>query len=123
TRLFDHLVGSPEQRQRDRDAERGGGLAVDHQFDPGHLHDGQIGWLLTLENTAGIDASLKIPICKVGDVARQAAGAREFAQIMNSRELVARRERGKLVDPMKELIWTDQHGAGAALDKSTKGAI
>jgi hypothetical protein len=36
---FDHLVGAAEQRERDRKAERLGGLEVDVQLDFGGLLD------------------------------------------------------------------------------------
>src|SRR5690242_15402234 len=55
--LFDHLVGAAAQRQRHGDAERSGGLDVDVQFDFRCLLDRQIGRLLTLEDTAGIDTN------------------------------------------------------------------
>src|SRR5260370_6493125 len=37
--LFDHLVGAEEQRGRHGEAERGGGLEIDRQFDVGGLFD------------------------------------------------------------------------------------
>ena len=54
--LFDHLVGAADQRVRDGDAERLGGLQVDDHLDFSGLLDRQIGRLLALENAAGIDA-------------------------------------------------------------------
>jgi hypothetical protein len=56
--LFDDLVGAAEQRDRDRDTERFGGLEVDHELEPGRLLDGQIARPLTLENAAGVMAGL-----------------------------------------------------------------
>ena len=38
--LFDHLVGAGEQRVGDGEAERLGGLEVDHQLELGRLLDG-----------------------------------------------------------------------------------
>src|SRR5262249_9941329 len=35
--LFDHLIGAPEERQRDCEAERRGGLEVQDQLDLGRL--------------------------------------------------------------------------------------
>jgi hypothetical protein len=49
---FDHLIGAAEQRQRNGDAERLGGLEVDDQLDFYCLLDRQVGGLVALENPA-----------------------------------------------------------------------
>ena len=36
---FDHLVGAGEQRRRHVEAERPGGLEIDHEVEPGRLDD------------------------------------------------------------------------------------
>jgi hypothetical protein len=42
---FDHLVGACEERRRDFDAERLGGLKIDHQIELDRQLDRQIGGL------------------------------------------------------------------------------
>jgi hypothetical protein len=42
--LLDHLIRAPQERRRDRQAERLGRLEVDHQLELRRLLDGQIGW-------------------------------------------------------------------------------
>src|SRR5262249_12441109 len=53
---FDDLVGVGEDRWRDRQPERLGGLEIDHQFECGRLLDRQIGGLGAIENLPGVNA-------------------------------------------------------------------
>jgi len=55
---LDHLVRGRQQRFRDGEAERLGGLEVDDEFEFRGLLDREIGWFLAFENAAGIDANL-----------------------------------------------------------------
>src|SRR5262249_46275547 len=57
TQLFDHLVGAGENGGRDVEAERPGGLEIDHQLEFHRLLHRQVGGLLASKNSAGIDAS------------------------------------------------------------------
>ena len=54
--LLDHLVGAGEQEGRDRQAERFGGVEIDHQPDLCLLLDRQIGWLRALQDPPDIGA-------------------------------------------------------------------
>jgi hypothetical protein len=56
--LLDHFVGGGQQRFRDGEAERLGGLEVHDHLKFGRLDDRQVGGFLTLEDAAGIDAHL-----------------------------------------------------------------
>jgi hypothetical protein len=60
--LFDHLVGAAYEGQWNGETERLRGLEIDDQLDFGGLLHRQVGGLLTLENAAGIYASLTIHI-------------------------------------------------------------
>jgi hypothetical protein len=56
--LFDQLVGAAEQHERERGAERFGGLEVDHQLDFSRLLKWQIYGFLTLKYSSGVDVRL-----------------------------------------------------------------
>src|SRR5215831_8458172 len=57
---FDDLVGDSEQPVWNLEAERLGGLEVDHEREFDGLHHREIGRLLAFENPPGIDAGLAI---------------------------------------------------------------
>ena len=58
--LFDHLVGAGEQRWRNSEAERFGGLRVDHEFDLDRLHHWQVGRARTFEDASSLASGLVI---------------------------------------------------------------
>src|SRR5262249_39603633 len=67
---FDHLVDAAEQRERDSDAERLGGLEVQEQFNFGDLLDRLLVRLLTFKNTGSVDASQTVLLGNGAAIAR-----------------------------------------------------
>src|SRR5262245_20130995 len=73
-RLFDHLVGGDDERLRNGEADRPGGLMIDDQLELGRLHDRQVRELGTsLDNAAGIVVGLAP---RIRNVLRSSSGHR-----------------------------------------------
>ena len=81
----------------DREAKHLRGLEVDHELELGRLHDRQVGWLLALENTPGVEADLAIGVGDAGPVAHQTASHGELAPFVDRGNGVACGQRDDLV--------------------------
>src|SRR5258708_28781415 len=68
---FNHLVGQREQLRRNVEAERLGGLEVDHAFESCRLCDRQVSRLDTSKNPASVDTGLTPLTPKTWTVAYQ----------------------------------------------------
>src|SRR5439155_17396239 len=75
---FDDLVGAGEDRWRDGEAERPGGLEIDDQLECGWLLHRQIGWLGTLEDLPDVNADLTPCAGEARSIADQAARCGEI---------------------------------------------
>src|SRR5258707_13280160 len=71
-RLFDHLVGAAEDRLRNHEAERLRGFQVNEQLDFGGLLNRQVGRVLSLEDSAGVDAGQMICVVNAPTLTHQA---------------------------------------------------
>src|SRR3954453_16719255 len=76
-RLFDHLVGTTEQRRWHVQSECLSSLEVDNQFVPGGSLDRQVGRLLALEDAINIRSGGPTLIDQIRPVGKQAADADE----------------------------------------------
>jgi hypothetical protein len=66
--LFDHLIGAREQRWRQSEAERPGGLEVHHSQVLGRCLHRQVGWLLALEDAGAVTSGLPVRVEKIRPV-------------------------------------------------------
>src|SRR5262249_5622555 len=107
-RSFKDFVGAARQRQRDRDAERLGGLEVEEQLDLGGLLNQQIGRLVALENPPGVSADQTVVFRFTAAIAHQAAGGGKLAKFVDRGDRVADRQIGELFAVSREkVVWTD----------------
>src|SRR5438128_7777104 len=67
------LIRPPQQRLRNRQPERLGGLEVDDQLELGWLLDGEIGGSRALQDLVDIDGTASVEIGRIRGVAHQAA--------------------------------------------------
>src|SRR6476660_10014178 len=123
-RLFDHLIGTGEQRGRHFEAKRLRGFEIDHQLEFGWLLDRQVGRLGALENFSGVLASLAICSANVGSVAHQTTGGDELTREVNRRDCVARRQCYELKAPTEEnRIGHNKKQTDPLLDEASECAV
>src|SRR5258708_27057070 len=88
--LFDHLVGAAEQRDRNGDAERLGGLEIDDEFHLGGLLDRQVDRLIARENPSGINTQPTPLFGRHAPIAHQTANAGQTPEKTDGGELLPR---------------------------------
>src|SRR5262249_52548750 len=94
---LDHLVGAGEQRGRDFQAERLGGLQIKDELDFRGLLDRQIGRFLTLQNPTDVNARQTVHICNASPIAHQSSGLCKLPPIENGGNFIAFRQANKLI--------------------------
>jgi len=94
--LFDQLVGAPGQVERNGDAECLGCLEIDDHLDCRRPLDRQVAGFFALENAAGVNAGSIVGFRKIASVAREAAGPRERAKLIDCRDRMAPAQGAKL---------------------------
>src|SRR5262249_48907300 len=124
SKSFDHIVRQREQLARHLDTERSRRLHIDDKFEFVRLEHRKLGGLGSLKDATGIDAELAKHADNVGSVAHQAAGGHKISNAVNRRNLVARRQCGKLYPARsEECVRSDEERIGTLPRKRSKGGI
>src|SRR6476659_10182453 len=100
--LLDHLVHYGDQARRHSEAECLHSLHIDDKFKLGCLQNRQVGGLVALENTAGVEAGLPVSIGPAGSVTHQTASCDELAGLINRRHSLSRCQAYDLFRPAIE---------------------
>jgi hypothetical protein len=79
-RLFDHLIRSEQKRRRDGQAQRLGGLEVDHQLELRGLLNGEIGRLGPFEDLVHVHGRESNRVCLSRSVGDKTAGLSVFLE-------------------------------------------
>src|SRR6478609_3491788 len=68
-RLLNHVIGTSPC-----------GLKIDHKFERRWLHDGKVGGLVTLKNSARVDPRLSVCIGEIRPIASHTTGGSKFTE-------------------------------------------
>ena len=92
--LLDHFVCAGDERRRHVEAERVGGLEVDHQLEFRRQLHGQVGRPRSLEDAVNVSAGLPILGDEIDPVGQQPAGGGEEPIRVDRRQAMPGGERG-----------------------------
>src|SRR5262245_38073560 len=90
--LFDHLVGTGEQRCGQIESERPGGLKVNKHLEFGWLLNWKIGGFCTLENLVDVVSGAPHQISETCSVGDETSGVYEFSNSIEARQSLLGRE-------------------------------
>ena len=97
---------------------------VDHQLEPGGLHDRQVRGFSALEDAAGINADLAVCVCDVASVGHQPAYLGVLTPRICCGQSVTHCQKGQLEAPAVEKgVLADKDGVGPLAHKGREGRI
>src|SRR5262245_25698769 len=124
TPSFNHPVGGHLHDRRHRQAERLGGLEIDHEFESCSLIDRQLSGLLALENPSYVASSSAIAISHIRSIAYQTACNRRCAGFISRRNRHLRRVRyQEIAAAVQERARPDQKCVSSGLSQAIESLI